>query len=294
MKKYGRDFKEPFYGIEACLFRQEEDVSHLVREARARGFAIGVHFPLRAGRSRLRDALFLSRHDRVREDAFERIREELEYLVRVKPKYVLFHYPKPVVLDDRVDWSAWRFADREEYVFESEYGPHEFFERSEFLFQWLSIKSDEYGFTPVLEFDALNRYVYETDCLENLLKTYDKIKVCLDIGRLHLQDMIDPFFGARRVIDNYAKYAEVIHLWNFRYRGNVEHYRHPVLPELSPQDGWAPVEQYLKIVRAENKNVKILFEHRSDLVSDEDLERCYEWVYELWNGGRYGENIGVL
>ncbi len=35
----------------------------------------------------------------------------------------------------------------------------------------------------------------------------------------------------------------------------------------------------------ENKTVKIQFEHRSDLISDADLERGYRWVDEVLNGG---------
>lgn len=150
-KKYIRDFKDEFYGIEACLFNNEEDLLNLIKESKDRAFNIGVHFPLRAGLSDLRDALFLSQDKSVKESAFELIQNELDYLVRLKPKYVLFHYPKPVILDDRVDWSTWRFADSKEYVYESNYSMNEFVKNSEYLFQWLSAMSDKYNFIPVLE-----------------------------------------------------------------------------------------------------------------------------------------------
>ncbi|MNM63180.1 hypothetical protein D3C81_745400 [compost metagenome] len=282
-KKYHRDYKDTFFGIEACLFNNEEDTLNLIHESKARGFEIGVHFPLRAGRSSLRDALFLSPENRVRDEALEIIQQELDYLVRVKPRYVLFHYPKPVILDERVDWSSWRFADDKEYVYESNYSIDEFIEKSEYLFQWLSVKSEEYQFIPVLEFDALNKYVYQTDILEEFLHKYSKIKLCLDTGRLYLQDKIDPFFDSRQVVRKYAKYAEVIHLWNLQYTDKIEKYHYPVLPEQSPDEGWAPIEEYLNIIREENRNVKVQFEHRSDLINDDDLERCYMWVDEVLN-----------
>ncbi|WP_199615192.1 hypothetical protein [Paenibacillus alkalitolerans] len=58
----------------------------------------------------------------------------------------------------------------------------------------------------------------------------------------------------------------------------VEYNHHPVLPEQKPKDGWAPIEEYLEIIREENPGIKVMFEHRSDAISDEELERCYSWV----------------
>ncbi|MBY9086277.1 sugar phosphate isomerase/epimerase, partial [Paenibacillus sp. HN-1] len=108
-------------------------------------------------------------------------------------------------------------------------------------------------------------------------------KLCLDTGRLHLQDKIDPFFDSRQVVRKYVKYAEVIHLWNLQYTDKIEKYHYPVLPEQRPEKGWAPIEEYLNIIRKENRDVKIQFEHRSDFLTDDDLERCYMWVDEIIN-----------
>ncbi|WP_337926662.1 hypothetical protein [Paenibacillus caui] len=63
--------RSPFFGIEACLFNKEENIFNLIKESKARPFEIGIHFPLRAGLSSLRDALFLSKDKTVRENAFE-------------------------------------------------------------------------------------------------------------------------------------------------------------------------------------------------------------------------------
>jgi hypothetical protein len=279
--KFRRDFRQGFYGIEACLFQTEADIQRLVEAAREHDFRVCIHYPLRAGRSELRDALFLSQDCGVREEAFALAQQELDALAVVKPSYVLFHYPKPVILDDRVNWSRWRFADSREYVYESRYKADEFAERSEALFRWLSEKGEEYEFTPVLEFDGLNGYVYGTGLVEELLQRYDKVKLCLDTGRLYLQERIDPFFDARHVIRTYAKYAEVVHLWNLRYTDRIEQYHDPVLPEQDPADGWAPIADYLAIIAAENHDVNVHFEHRSDLISDEELERCYAWVERM-------------
>ncbi|MCE5170834.1 sugar phosphate isomerase/epimerase [Paenibacillus profundus] len=283
-KKFKRDFKLGFHGIEACLMGHEEDVECLQDAANREGFHFGVHFPLRSGYAKLRDALFLSPNDTEREQAYRYIQQELDYMTSVNPDYVLFHYPKPVILDDRVDWSLWRFTDETEYVYESKYSFAEFSEKSELLFAWLSDKSEEYRFTPVLEFDGLNKYIYETDFLECLLDRYPRIRLCLDTARLHLQDETDPHFDAKLVIHKFTKYAHIIHLSNAQVAADgIQNRHYPVLPELRPEEGWAPIAEYLRIVRQENRNVKILFEHRSDRISDEQLERCYAWVDELLN-----------
>ncbi|WP_237898530.1 hypothetical protein [Brevibacillus brevis] len=108
-------------------------------------------------------------HDQTRAEAFERVERELAFMSLIQPTYVLFHYPKPVILDDRVDWNVWRFHDCRDYVWEQAYS----------------------------------------------------------------------------------------------------------------EEGWAPIEDYLTIIRKENPHVKIMFEHRSDLVTDGQLERCYRWVEQL-------------
>jgi hypothetical protein len=46
--KYDKDFRDGFYGIEACSFHTHEDYLKLIEESKNRGFHIGVHFPLRA------------------------------------------------------------------------------------------------------------------------------------------------------------------------------------------------------------------------------------------------------
>lgn len=282
--KFHKDFKPGFYGIEACSFRTEEDCRNLIAESQQHGFHTGVHFPLRADAARLRDALFLSADENERSGAYQHIQEELDYMVRLRPEYVLFHYPKPVILDDRVDWKHWRFGDRREYIYESEISLEELIQRSGQLFGWLSEKGREYHFQPILEFDALNSYVYKHNFLEQLLGKHPDIKLCLDTARLYLQEKLDPNFDARTLLRKYTKYAALIHLSSVQVNDSVQHSHYPALPELSPEDGWAPIADYLRIIREENSAVKMMFEHRSDLITAEQLERCYEWVEGILSG----------
>lgn len=276
--KQRRDFKEGFYGVQGCQFDNKEEIEKLEKAAKEKNFKIAVHFPLRGGVFKFRDPLFTSSDEKIRAEAFASVENELEFLRNIDTSFVLFHYPKPVILDDAADWSQWRFGDSSEYVYESEYSYEELKEKSEYLFKWLTNKSEEYNFTPVLEFDALNKYIYETTFLEELLDEYPKVKLCLDTGRLHLQDAIDPNFHAEDIIKRFAKYTEVVHLWNVKVTDKVEYNHYPVLPWLDPAEGWGPIGKYLDLLREENRNRLVVFEHRSDLITDEELERCYKWV----------------
>lgn len=279
--KYARDFRKDFYGIEACMFENESEIDKLISISKRDKFNIGIHFPLRSWVSRHRDPQFLSMDDAKRTEFYQGMEEEFEYLRRVKPKYILFHYPKPVILDVNVDWSPWRFADSSEYILESEYSFEMLKEKSEYLFEWLTEKAIEYDFIPVLEFDALNKYIYATNFLEELLDKYPKIKLCLDTGRLNFQDRIDKSFDVMQVIKKFAKYAEVIHLCNTQVSTKLDKHHYPALPSLSPEEGWPPIEEYMKIINQENKHAKIMFEHMSQLISDEELQSCYDWIAGL-------------
>lgn len=43
--------------------------------------------------------------------------------------------------------------------------------------------------------------------------------------------------------------------------------------------------------RDENPHVKIVFEHRSELLRDGELERCYQWVEHILYGQEKSETI---
>lgn len=281
--KFNRDFRENFYGIEACLLGDERDVEKLISNTERNGIKFGIHFPLRSGISNLRDPQFLALDEDTRINAYKYIEEELDYIKNkeIKPEYILFHYPKPVILKNDFNMSNWRFSDKSEYIYEKDYSINEFKKYSENLFSWLSEKSLEYNFIPVLEFDVLSKYVYEDNFLENLLEKYKEVKICLDTGRLHLQSRIDSDFNEKEVIKKFAKYTEVVHLWNVKVSGNLENNHFPALPNLKVEDGWAPIENYLKIIAKENKNVKVMFEHRSELISDKELDSCYFWISSI-------------
>lgn len=284
-KKLNKDYRERFYGIEACLLETEDDILILQKEAKRKKLNIGIHFPLRSGIYSSRDPLFLDLNCDIRKKAFDDIEKELNFIIdkNINPAYILFHYPKPVIISDKFDINRWKFGSSSEYVYESEYRFENLVEYSKDLFRWLSKKSIEYNFTPVLELDAINKYIIKTSFLEDLLEIYTNIKLCIDIGRLHIQDKIDPQFNGKEILKRFIKYTEVLHLWNAKVGETVKYGHYPLLPTLNLEEGWLDVEAIFKIIRSENKNIKFFFEHRSDLVNEEELNSCYKWINDLIN-----------
>ncbi|WP_058302684.1 apurinic/apyrimidinic endonuclease family protein [Gorillibacterium timonense] len=282
-EKDRRDYRAWFYGVEACLLREEEDVRKLAQAAEERGFRIGVHFPLRGEPGMLRDALFLSPDARVRCEAWKYIDCEIAGMRSLRPEYVLFHYPKPVLVAEEVDAEKWRFADNREFLSQTSISPEEFRSLSDELFARLTERSTREGWIPVLEFDLIPRVIYETDLLEELLDKHRRIRLCLDTARLYLQERTDPGFTAADLIQKFARYAHLIHLSNL-HDGDPPIRHVPVMPDQQTEEGWAPIAEYLTLIRKENPEVRVLFEHRSEEISDEELDNCYAWAEELLNG----------
>lgn len=281
LSRQNRDFRDWFFGIEVNQMESIQEIEVLKDNISERNLNIGIHFPLLKNQWRARDPQYLSKDSRVYEESISYMESEFSRAVELNPDYILLHYPKPVILDDKVDWSSWRFEDSTEYYYESEMSYNYFKERSSNFFRLLSEQGKKYNFTPVLELDGLNKYIYETDLLENLLNEYPNIKLCLDFGRIHLQDCIDDKFKAKEIIRKFGKYTYLVHLWNVKVGTNVSNSHYPALKTLKPEDGWGDMEAFFKALNEVNHNYKVLFEHKSHLISDEELEECYQWINEL-------------
>jgi sugar phosphate isomerase/epimerase len=278
LNKQLRDYRDGFWGIEVCQINSLEELQVLKKNLVDRHLNLGIHFPLLKNQWRARDPQYLSKDQITYEESIKYMQSEFERAVELKPDYILLHYPKPVVLDDRVDWSSWRFYDNTEFYYESEITFQEFEEKSKVFFKVLSEQGKKYNFRPVLELDALNKYVYETNILEELLDKYPNIKLCLDFGRIHVQECIDGNFNWENVIRRFGKYTYLVHLWNAKVKG-IGHY--PALRSLKPEEGWADMRKYFEALNEVNDDYKVLFEHNSSLICDEELEECYQWTYEL-------------
>ncbi|QOR34731.1 sugar phosphate isomerase/epimerase [Clostridium sp. 'deep sea'] len=276
LSKQDRDFREYFFGVEICSISDSNDIAELMKEAKKNNFSYGVHMPMRAGQWKLRDAQFLSKNKNCQKESYNYLEREIEYISQYKPNYILIHFPKPMLLDERVDWSSWRFADTSEFYNETDYPYEMFMQKSEEFFIWLTKQAKAYGFTPVLEFDLVNKYIYDNKKFYELITSYPLIKICLDIPRLHLQTQLDKYFKVDSFINQYAKHTYLVHLSNLSIEKGLNHY--PALPSLSPKEGWADVETYLNKIKEHNNSFKLLYEHWSNAVNAKQLQECYDWI----------------
>lgn len=281
--KQNRDFREYFFGIEVNQMNFLDELEILKDNIKDRKLSIGIHFPLLKNQWRVRDPQYLSKDSATYEESIEYMEKEFARAEELNPDYILLHYPKPVILDNAVDWSSWRFSDDTEYYYQSEISYEYFEEKNRDFFKLLSEMGKKYNFTPVLELDGLNRYVYGTTLLEELLEEHSNIKICLDFGRIHLQDCIDDNFMGLNIIKKFGKFTHLVHLWNVKVDSNVSNGHYPALKTLKTEDGWGDMESYFETLNKVNSNYKVLFEHKSHLITDEELEECYQWIGELVN-----------
>ena len=279
ISKQLRDFKEDFYGVELCLIEKESDISDFLKYAQLNNINYGVHFPLRANQWKLRDPQFLSKSLNTKNESYQFMTQELNYISKLNPKYVLIHYPKPMLLNEKADWSVWRFADTSEYYYQNDYDFDLFMQNSQEFFEFFTSYAKKHNFIPIIELDIVNEYVYASKEFYELFLKFPTLKVCLDIARLHLQSTIDSSFPVNQVIDLYAKHTYLVHLSNLNPVKKINHY--PALPSLKTEDGWANIEPYLKRIKSHNNDFKLQFEHRSYLVSDEELNSCYNWIRDI-------------
>lgn len=281
-KKFQRDYRTDFFGVEACMFSSEEDIKILLDEAKKHNFKFGIHFPLHKNLFEYcRDPLFLSRDEDICEESYKVFEEELSYCKSIGSEYILVHFPKPVIINNNLNWSSWRFANDMEWINESAYPYDEFKNSIENMFSRLSLLSDKYKIQIVLEHDALNKYIYEGDLLEELFNKYSNLKICLDTGRLHLLEIVDSDFDSGKFLSKMAPFTYIVHLWNTSVDNNLAGGHYPVLPSLKTSEGWGDISTYLSTIASINKEVKVLFEHRSDLITDEELDICYNWVSSI-------------
>lgn len=280
--KYQRDYVSEISGIEFCDFQDKKEIKKMLEIAQRDKFKIGIHFPLNKTSYKYRDPLLLSLNRNEVQEAFEAVENEIKYASNIGAEYLLLHFPKPMILDNNLEWSKCKFPNEIETISETEYDADIFRENSHKVFERLSKLSKEYKIQIVLEIEMLNKYLYKGNLLMELLEKYSNLKLCLDSARIHVLSKIDKEFNYKEFVKKMAKYTYLLHISNIKVTDIIENGHHPALENLSTQDGWSDIEEFLDIISFQNKDVRILFEHRSDILKDDELSDCYEWVMSFF------------
>lgn len=277
--KYQRDYvSTEFTGIEFCNFSSSEDINEIADFTKANNIKVGIHFPLNRKSYKYRDPHLLSLDEQERREAMEALITEIGVAKIINAEYILIHFPKPMILDKHLNWDICNFTIADNPIDEEEY-PFELFKKNTFdLMCHLTQLSEESGIQIVLEIELLNKYLYQGEYLQELLSQFTKIKICLDSTRLNVQSKIDKNFDCMKFVKEMAPYTYLVHLSNIKVNEIIEHGHHPVLKRLDIDSGWFDIDTFLSIIAENTKDIKILYEHRSDIISDKELSECYEWV----------------
>lgn len=285
-----RETRSGFWGLEVSMLRSIGEAYRLTDFAWSSGLRIGIHYPLVEDPSSVNcpHAMIASANRSVRERALAAVEKELRLAKDLGSPYLIVHYPKPAVLDDRLDWSDWRFARKGETIPANSTCEEEQIEIASHVLALLSALSTEVGVKIVIEHDILHAWHY-LRLFPKLLGENPNLGFCIDSGRLHLQEHTDPGFSARAFLEAVSAYISNVHLWTVQLGQNKMGGHHPVLPSLTAEEGWADIGGLLSFL-AEVSSSKtattpgvqpelfVTFEHRADLVTGEDLAICYSWV----------------
>lgn len=292
-KKYQRDYRHDFWGIEFCSFESEAAIEGL----KTRSYAMGIHFPLNKSHYKYRDPLILSLDPHEVDLAFEAIQRELAQAQTLDASYLLMHFPKPFVIDKDLDWQRCAFKDHE-WVGQDAYPYPIFKDKCYKAFDDLSKLSKAYGIDIILEVEMLNPYLYKGDLLKSLLEAHPDIGLCLDTSRLHVLSQVDKAFHWQTFVREMAPYTRHLHISNIKVQDTISLGHHPAILDLNTEEGWFDIPRFLDIFTRENRSVSVLFEHQSSRIDDKALQACYAGVMEYFTrkaeareprdkGGRY-------
>ncbi len=282
-EKLIRELKPGFAGVEVSCLPSLEEAKQVAAFAEDNGLQFGVHFPLVKGRYEgiPLHPYITGRHEE-RLLAFSAIEQDMRDAKELGASYLLLHFPKPALLEPGLDWSDWRFPDQGEAIWASDYNIVDERALAFSAFARLFKLSKEIGLSIVLEHDITHPVHYQ-QILPELFAAFPGIGFCIDTGRLHMQEHTDPGFSAIEFINRMLPYITNVHLWTVRLGQNKAGGHHPLLPELKPEEGWGDMAAYLSVLSGVEQ-ASVLFEHRADLVSADDLDRCYQWVESVLRG----------
>ncbi len=276
--KFERDWRPWFTGVEVSSLSSWAEVAKTVAFVKERGIEFGIHFPLVKGRyGELDPHPLISSFDLgVRSASLQAVRTALREAKDLGAQYLLIHFPKPAIIQSDLDWSDWRFVQKGEAITDEHLVPTEVERAANVSFAQLDKLSQEAGVRLVLEMDILHAWFYQ-GLIRRLYESHSGLGLCLDTGRLHLQHATDPSFDIVAFVRLLSPWLTNLHLWTVCIGHNKKGGHHPLLPELSVEDGWGPMAELLEAAATAHE-AYVLFEHRSDLISADDLERCYQWI----------------
>lgn len=275
-KKIKRDLKAHFHGMEVCNLQSEEEWEKLQRIAKEKAVTLGVHFPRLKSDFHMRDPWINHPRDVLNHEGLQAIEKTLLTLKDLEDSYLLVHFPKPLVLDQQLDWSLARLPD-DGYIDSKTMTKTQFHQACHQAMSKLNALSEKHGIPIVLEVELMHHWLYEGDFLLNALARYRRLSLCADSARMHVMDHIDKRFRMIPFLRRHAAYISNVHLSNLHIGKGITDAHHPPLQALNTQEGWCDIEAFIKALNSRYPH-RVLYEHQSSRITDQALEACYEWT----------------
>lgn len=279
---WGESLERSWDGAEIGFLPAISHVYAAVAAAEAKDWIFGVHHPLYAGGPRTsRHLPLLSADPAARAGALAAARQAAFDARAIGARWILFHFPYPARLPDRLDLAACGWETPPAAEPESAWTDAAVKVAARTVLEALAESAARTGLDVVLELDGPHAPVYEQHLLPELLADYPHLSLCLDTARLNVlarTHRADP--GALTAA--WLPWLRHLHLSESRVQPGAPLLHHvPARPGLARGGGWAGAAEIAAAVVAAQPRCRVVLEHRPGLATAAELEECHAWARQL-------------
>lgn len=252
-----------FQRVQICQkFSKTEDVTSLLRLSREKAIKISFHAPI-FHQVDPTSTYYLSRNSRLREATFEILEINMKMAESLPSEYVVIHFTSKTM-------------ENEEYE-----SHEELMKIAKRSVKRLSKLSESYGLKINLEYESCGDKFRNPEDWVELVKDYDDIGICLDIGQLFINCKIEGYDFYEK-LEEILPYTNVVHIWNVKDVFDLEKFGYiPVHPSQSPNDGWIDIEKSLDMIKEQNREIPIIFEPNFNYGGEEYFSEGISWVNSI-------------
>ncbi|KNF09687.1 hypothetical protein CLPU_2c01390 [Gottschalkia purinilytica] len=204
---------------------------------------------------------YLSKNMRLREATFEILEINLKMATSLPTDYVVVHFTSRAMDMDISDEELKELAKKS--------------------IKRINKLSIAYKLPIYIEYAVYNDRLRMPQEWVDLVKDYDNLGLCLDIGQLYnvCKDCDLDYF---KELERLLPFTKAIHIWNTKSNEDLEKYGYiPVHPSQSKEDGWIDIEKTLEISLLYNEDMYIIFEPNFKYKDKEYFEEGVKWVNEM-------------
>jgi sugar phosphate isomerase/epimerase len=264
-----------FQRVQICQkFSKTEDVTSLLKLSREKGIKISYHAPIFHQVDHAA-TYYLSRNFRLREATFEILEINMKMAQSLPSDYVVIHFTSKTMKNEE-------YESYEEMI--------KIAKRS---VKRLSKLSENYGLKINLEYASYGDKFRDPDDWIELVKEYDNVGICLDIGQLFVNCKLQGCDFYEK-LEEILPYTNVVHIWNVKEEDDLEKFGYiPVHPSQKPEEGWIDIERSLEIIKDQNREIPIIFEPNFSYSGEEYFSEGINWVNSIMEYSNKVEKLTI-